>query len=116
MIKYGRFNSAPVGAVAFMPPFRDVLEDRDIIAAAAFIKARWPTALRLSQAMLNPGRAGTPQRADQTEWRFPPRSCSAARRQQAVTGAVTATDAEAAKRDRSRFAQADPNSFSQPAR
>ena len=72
MIKYGRFPSAPAGDVSFMPAFRDVLDDRDIIAATAFIKARWPTALRVSQAMLNPGRAGMPQRADQTEWRFPP--------------------------------------------
>ena len=83
MIKYGRFPSAPVGAVSFMPAFKDVLDDRDVIAAAAFIKARWPTALRVSQAMLNPGRAGMPQRADQTEWRFPPATCNAARRQRA---------------------------------
>jgi mono/diheme cytochrome c family protein len=89
MIKYGRFGSSPVGAVSFMPGFREILEDREIIAAAAFIKARWPTALRVSQAMLNPGRAGMPQRADQTEWRFPPASCSAARRRQAAaTGAI----------------------------
>ena len=83
MIKYGRFPSAPVGAVSFMPALKDVLDDRDVIAAAAFIKARWPTALRVSQAMLNPGRAGMPQRADQTEWRFPPATCNAARRQRA---------------------------------
>jgi S-disulfanyl-L-cysteine oxidoreductase SoxD len=99
MIKYGRFPSAPVGAVSFMPAFKDVLDDRDVIAAAAFIRARWPTALRVSQAMLNPGRAGMPQRADQTEWRFPPASCSAARRQRAAaTGAITATAAEPTER------------------
>jgi hypothetical protein len=99
MIKYGRFTSSPVGALTFMPAFRDVLDDREIIAAAAFIKARWPTALRVSQAMLNPERAGVPQRADQTEWRFPPASCSSGRRQQAAaTGTVSATAAESAAR------------------
>jgi len=96
MIKYGRFPSAPIGAVSFMPAFKDVLDDRDIIAATAFIKARWPTALRVSQAMLNPRHAGMPQRADQTEWRFPTISCSAARRLQAAAkGAITETPAEA---------------------
>ncbi len=99
MIKYGRFPSAPVGAVSFMPAFKDVLDDRDIIAAAAFIKARWPTALRVSQAMLNPGHVGMPQRADQAEWRFPTISCSAARRRQAAdTGAITANAAEATEK------------------
>ncbi|MGA7259378.1 MAG: cytochrome c [Stellaceae bacterium] len=99
MIKYGRFPSTPVGAASFMPAFRDVLDGREIIAATAFIKARWPTALRVSQAMLNPGRAGMPQRADQTEWRFPPAYCSAARRRQAaVTAASAAAAAEATER------------------
>ena len=63
MIKYGRFPSAPVDALWFMPAFKDMLDDREIIAVTAFIKARWPTALRVSQAMLNPGCAGMPQRA-----------------------------------------------------
>jgi S-disulfanyl-L-cysteine oxidoreductase SoxD len=95
MIKYGRFTTASVGAVSFMPAFRDVLDDRDIIAVTAFIKARWPTALRVSQAMLNPGRAGMPERANETEWRFPPTSCGAARRQQSVAaGATSAAAAE----------------------
>lgn len=99
MIKYGRFTTRPVGAVSFMPAFKDILADRDTIAVTAFIKARWPTALRVSQAMLNPGRAGIPQRASQTEWRFPPSSCSAARRRQAAaTGAISAAPAEAAAR------------------
>ena len=97
MIKFGRFPSASVGGASFMPAFRDVLDDREIIAATAFIKARWPTALRVSQAMLNPGGAGMPQRADQTEWRFPRATCNAARRQQAAGGgtipAVTGTTA-----------------------
>ena len=100
MIKYGRFPSSPVSAVSFMPAFGNVLDDRDIVAVTAFIKARWPTALRVSQAMLNPGREGMPQRADQAEWRFPPASCSAARRRQAsaTDGAVKATAVEPAER------------------
>ena len=84
MIKYGRFPATPVGGASFMPAFKDVLDDREIITATSFIKARWPTALRVSQAMLNPGRTGMPQRVGQTEWRFPPAYCSAARRQQAA--------------------------------
>ena len=82
-----------------MPAFKDVLDDRDIIAAAAFIKARWPTALRVSQAMLNPGHVGMPQRADEAEWRFPTISWGAARRRQAAAmDAIKATAAEAAGR------------------
>jgi mono/diheme cytochrome c family protein len=83
MTKYGRFTSAR-GVVSFMPAFEDVLDDGEIIAVTAFIKSRWPTALRVSQAMLNPGRAGMPQLAAQTEWRFPPATCNAARRQRAA--------------------------------
>lgn len=87
MIKYGRFSSAPANAVSFMPAYEDHLSNCDIIAVMAFIKARWPTALRVSQAMLNPGHAGMPQRADQIEWRFPPSFCNAARRQRAAASA-----------------------------
>lgn len=88
MTKYGRFPSLPADAVSYMPAFGGVLDDREIIAVLAFIKARWPTALRVSQAMLNPGRVGMPERAQQTDWRFPPASCSATRRQQAASAAA----------------------------
>ena len=44
-------------------------------------------------------RGDAAQWAHQTEWRFPPASCSAARRQRAAaTGAITATAAEATKK------------------
>jgi mono/diheme cytochrome c family protein len=98
IIKYGRFPWSPAGAVSFMPAFRDALEDREIIAAAAFIKARWPIALRVSQAMLNPGRAGMPQAANQTEWKFPPATCNASRRQQAAGTIPAITETTAAAR------------------
>jgi S-disulfanyl-L-cysteine oxidoreductase SoxD len=84
MTKYGRFPSQPAEAVSSMPAFGSVLDDREIIAVTAYIKARWPTALRVSQAMLNPGHAGMPRPGGETDWRFPLYSCSAARRQQAA--------------------------------
>jgi len=72
IIKYGRFASAPAGRVSFMPALATVLKDREILAVMAFIKARWPIGLRVSQAMLNPGFAGMPRKANDVEWRFPP--------------------------------------------
>jgi hypothetical protein len=64
-----------------MPAFAAILEDHQILAALAFIKARWPLGLRVSQAMLNPGFAGMPADANDVEWRLPPNCnvCSAAR-------------------------------------
>jgi S-disulfanyl-L-cysteine oxidoreductase SoxD len=76
MIKDGRFPSAPPDQPSFMPGFAARLDDRDILAAMAFIKSRWPLALRVAQAMLNPGLAGMPADADRVEWRLPP-TCSA---------------------------------------
>jgi mono/diheme cytochrome c family protein len=92
MTKYGSFPSPAAGVSSYMPAFGNVLDDRDIVAVMAFIKARWPIALRVSQAMLNPGRAGMPQRADQADWRFPLYSCSAARRQDADAGTIPAAE------------------------
>jgi len=85
IVKYGRFAETPVDE-SFMPAFREVLDDRDIVAVTAFIKSRWPTALRVFQAMLNPGYAGMPRRAQEAEWRFPSINCNAARRRQAAAG------------------------------
>ena len=90
MIKYGRFPSAPVDIVSFMPGFGAVLDDRDILAVTAFIKARWPIALRVFQATLNPGRAGMPPQAAAAQWRLPP-TCNALLRQK-VAGAATASE------------------------
>jgi S-disulfanyl-L-cysteine oxidoreductase SoxD len=72
MTKYGRFAAAPPEQVSYMPPFKDRLSDDEILAVMAFIKARWPLGLRVSQALLNPGFAGMPAQADQVEWRLPP--------------------------------------------
>jgi S-disulfanyl-L-cysteine oxidoreductase SoxD len=75
--KYGKFAGAPAQAVSAMPGFKDALDDHEILAAIAFIKARWPTGLRVLQAMRNPGRAGMPPGADRGDWTFPP-NCMAA--------------------------------------
>jgi len=72
MIKYGRFDTAPADAASFMPAFKDILTDADILAVIAFIKRRWPLGLRASQAMLNPGQAGMPAAASRVAWRLPP--------------------------------------------
>jgi hypothetical protein len=49
MIKFGRFSTTPPGAVSYMPAFEDVLSDPEILEVMAFIKARWPLGLRVSQ-------------------------------------------------------------------
>ena len=72
MTKYGRYAATPPAQVSYMPPFEDRLSDDEILAVMAFIKARWPLGLRVSQALLNPGYAGMPLQADQVEWRLPP--------------------------------------------
>ena len=83
MSKYGRFASEPADAVSSMPGFKDVLTDDQILAVVAFIKARWPLGLRVSQAMLNPGFAGMPPKADTVEWTLPP-NCMAEQRRKSV--------------------------------
>ena len=85
--KYGRFASAPPGAVSYMPAFNGILEDRQILSVIAFIKARWPIGLRISQAMLNPGFAGMPRHVDDVDWRLPP-SCNAILRLSGPTAAL----------------------------
>jgi len=76
MVKTGRFPQAPKDAPSYMPAYSDNLTDRQILDVLAFIKARWPTGLRISQAMLNPGLAGMPKDADKYEWTLPP-TCTA---------------------------------------
>jgi len=80
MTKYGRFAAAAPDQVSYMPGFTGTLSDRDILAVIAFIKARWPLGLRVSQAMLNPGFAGMPARANEVEWKLPPNCNLSARR------------------------------------
>ena len=91
MIKYGRFPSMPAEIVSLMPAFDAVLSDFEILSVAAFIKARWPIGLRISQAMLNPGRAGMPRQASAEEWRLPP-TCNVLLRRRTTT-ATTNTGA-----------------------
>jgi S-disulfanyl-L-cysteine oxidoreductase SoxD len=75
-IKFGRFSTTPPGTVSYMPAFGDALSEPAILEVMAFIKARWPLGLRVSQAMLNPGFAGMPTRANEIEWTLPP-NCTA---------------------------------------
>jgi hypothetical protein len=72
MTKYGRFDPTPPDAVSFMPAFKDILTDADILSVIAFIKRRWPLGLRASQATLNPGQAGMPTDASHGAWTLPP--------------------------------------------
>jgi S-disulfanyl-L-cysteine oxidoreductase SoxD len=76
MVKDGRFPEVPADEPSYMPAYAGRLDDHDILAVMAFIKARWPPALRVSQAMLNPDFRGMPKEADQIEWRLPP-TCNA---------------------------------------
>ena len=82
--KYGRFAAEPAVADPAMPAFAAILDDERILAALAFIKARWPLGLRVSQAMLNPGFAGMPAEANAVEWRLPP-NCNVLLRRQGTT-------------------------------
>jgi mono/diheme cytochrome c family protein len=79
--KYGRFGAEPADPTPAMPAFAAILDDDQILAALAFIKARWPLGLRVSQAMLNPGFAGMPPDANDVEWRLPP-NCNVLLRRQ----------------------------------
>jgi mono/diheme cytochrome c family protein len=76
MTKYGRFAAAPADLKSYMPAFEHELSDEDVIAVLAFIKSRWPTGIRASQSMLNPGFRGMPANADKVEWTLPP-NCTA---------------------------------------
>ena len=52
-----------------MPAFGALMPVGDIVAVLAFVKARWPLALRVAQAALDPGQ---PQpRLPSGAWRFP---------------------------------------------
>jgi protein SCO1 len=72
MVRNGRFPSVTPTAPSYMPAYSDSLGDQQIIEAVAFIKATWPIGLRISQALLNPGNAGMPAHAADTEWTLPP--------------------------------------------
>jgi mono/diheme cytochrome c family protein len=70
--KFGRFPGEPPKPATYMPAFAGYLSDHEILAILAFIKSDWPTGIRASQAMLNPGQAGMPKGADKDSWTLPP--------------------------------------------
>ena len=76
----GRFPSTPSTVQSYMPAFRGLLTNQQIIATLAFIKATWPIGLRISQAMLNPGNRGMPAHAANVEWTLPPTCTISAQR------------------------------------
>ena len=85
MTKYGRFSGTAPGVRSYMPAFASSLDDAQILAVIAFIKARWPLGLRVSQALLNPGYAGMPANAHSADWTFPPTCVTSAQRWRAVS-------------------------------
>jgi hypothetical protein len=54
-----------------MPAFGSTAGDDEILAALAYIKARWPIGLRVAQAMLNPDQEGLPREAAAGDWSLP---------------------------------------------
>jgi hypothetical protein len=68
-----------------MPAYANFLTDQQMIEVVAFIKARWPIGLRISQAMLNPGNAGMPPHAADMEWTLPPTCTILAQRWRATS-------------------------------
>jgi mono/diheme cytochrome c family protein len=70
--RYGRFTAMPPNVASYMPAFEGILNDEQILDVVAFIKARWPLGLRISQSLLNPGYAGMPANAHTADWTFPP--------------------------------------------
>jgi len=85
MTKYGRFPEAPKDLKSYMPAFGPSLTDAQILDVLAFIKSRWPTGIRVSQSMLNPGLAGMPADADKVEWTLPPNCTEAFRRWRVIS-------------------------------
>jgi mono/diheme cytochrome c family protein len=72
MTKYGRFPGAPKSIHSYMPAFEQRLTDQQILSVLAFIKARWPLGIRVSQSLLNPHFRGMPRDADKVQWTLPP--------------------------------------------
>jgi mono/diheme cytochrome c family protein len=57
IVKYGGRHYAPPRYRSAMPAYQEMLSDAEIWAVLAFIKSRWPAAIRTQQAQQN-----TPQR------------------------------------------------------
>lgn len=70
-VRYSMRDIAAPGYVSPMPAFDGLLNDHEISAVLAFIKSRWPTGVRVYQAMLNPGEEGIPAAAAGLDWTLP---------------------------------------------
>jgi S-disulfanyl-L-cysteine oxidoreductase SoxD len=87
--KFGDPSGKAPGA---MPAFAHRLDDGEILAIVAFIKARWPIGLRILQAMHNPGLAGMPKDADAANWQLPANCNAVVRRAQAAASRASRAD------------------------
>jgi mono/diheme cytochrome c family protein len=85
MTKHGRFPEWPAGARSQMPPFAHRLNDAEILAALAYIKASWPLGIRVSQSMLNPHFRGMPREAGKVPWTLPPNCTQSFRRWRSIS-------------------------------
>lgn len=65
-VKFGVWTHRDRRVEFSMPAFASRLMDEQILAVLAFIKSRWPTGVRASQATLNPGLRGLPAEGDWT--------------------------------------------------
>ena len=80
MTRGGRFPGTPADTPSYMPGFAGSLTDVQILSVIAFIKATWPVGLRIAQAMRNPGNAGMPAHAADSDWTLPPNCTIATQR------------------------------------
>jgi S-disulfanyl-L-cysteine oxidoreductase SoxD len=80
MTRTGRFPGTPPQQPSYMPGFAGSLSDTQILSVVAFIKATWPVGLRIAQALRNPGNAGMPARAADSDWTLPPNCTIATQR------------------------------------
>ena len=71
LVKFSLGELAPPGFVTTMPAFDGKVSDQDIVATVAFIKSKWPTGVRVFQAMLNPRWEGMPAAAMSDDWHLP---------------------------------------------
>ena len=62
------FGIVSQGEGMAMPGYATRLTEADRWAVIAYVKSRWPVALRAAQAALNPGQAGMPRQG--AAWRF----------------------------------------------
>jgi len=71
VVKYGRYPDRVYARESQMPAYEGALEDPDILAVLAFVKARWPVGERALQASRNPNQEGMPAEARTSDWRLP---------------------------------------------